>query len=100
MTNQPRGELVPGGLAMVIGAAYCPENIGKIVTLERYVTKGEMIGGYEVGENGWHVSGDLISWTSFGAVRMKDSLAMPENLMPINPSADHLKIARQHEVEA
>ncbi len=99
MNNQPRGELVPGGLAMIIGARYCPENIGKIVTLERYVTKGDMICGYSVDADGWHIKGDLMSWTSRGAVKMRESLAMPAQLLPINPSADPLEITQQQECE-
>lgn len=99
MTDQARGELVPGGLAVIISAKHCHENIGKIVTLERYVKKGDLIGGYLVDADGWHITGDLVSWNSIGSVRMKHSLAMPYQLMPINPEADPLSIDQRQECE-
>ncbi len=80
MINQPRGELVPGGLAMIIGSIHGESGyIGTTVTLvERFHCQ-------------------------YGAAWRTDPVpsgacvALEKHLMPINPSADPLEITQQRE---
>ncbi len=103
MNNQPRGELVPGGLAMVIGCVKNPINIGKIVTTENLVMRG-------------HISPDGIPYDDDMAwfctapdlfvmrnrekmVKTGYSYTGADHLLPIHPSADPLEISQQQECE-
>ncbi len=104
MNNQPRGELVPGGLAMVSGCREDPIHVGKIVTTERTAVCGERTpsgntfwnrDGVEV----WLCSGDSLVSTKREGGRIGSGYAYIEAkfLLPINPSADPLEITQQQE---
>lgn len=104
MNNQARGELVPGGLAMVYGLKVDVAENGKLGELVRLCAAGEYFVSPSSGllceavDGGWLVLGnfshpydrDEFGYSTFDAC----------NLMPINPSADPLEITKQHEVEA
>lgn len=83
MTNQPRGELVPGGLAMIIGSIHGQsEYIGTIVTL--------------VDRFHCHYGA---AWRT-EPVPSGACVALEDHLLPINPSADPLEITQQMEEKA
>ncbi len=97
MINQPRGELVPGGLAMVIGGPERPEDIGLLVTLIELAQPGQYYKHpswshdlNEENEAAWLVELN----------EEEGALKRPQHLLPINPSADPLEITQQQEVEA
>lgn len=102
MTNQSRGELVPGGLALVISARVCQENVGQIVTVVRRVQLGDMHNGYQIaiGE-GWLIEGEeLLAPTSDGIKKVGFGVCESHRLMPINPEADPMDINDQMECKA
>lgn len=100
MNNQPRGELVPGGLAMVIGSRADSRNIGKVVTLEKFLPAGSEFKAGRVRVDAWQVSGERLSYLRNG-VREVSSIGVfaPEHLLPVKPSADPLEITQQQEFE-
>jgi hypothetical protein len=77
-----KGELVPGGLAMVYGLVIDTDHNGKIVTLVE--TLAERTPDYE---ELWPGKFDGCAWH---VVDGGESTLHPRNLMPINPSADPL----------
>lgn len=97
MNNQPRGELVPGGLAMVIGGS----NIGVLVEILARSEAGESVkcpDGVDrtrrCGVLGFLVTGPgFISEVYGGRWGFKKA----HHLLPINPSADPLEINQQME---
>ncbi len=106
MNNQPRGELVPGGLAMIVGSAL-PENIGKTVVLVSRISADQDVvykqAYYKSGIARWEVktpNGERsLSIPSFeGPIRQdSEGLCREVWLMPINPTADPLEITQQQE---
>jgi len=94
MNDQARGELVPGGLALVHSIAKREDLNGRVVRLIEFGT-------YEVNErdypvDAWDCQADWIS-----SYHSDDTaLFLPENLMPINPEADPLSIDQHQECEA
>lgn len=80
MTNQSRGELHPGGLALVIGSIH--EDSCYIGTTVVLVKKTDSPFG-----EAWETES-----VSSGAF-----MALARNLVPINPEADHLDITEQME---
>ncbi len=102
MNNQPRGELVPGGLAMVVKSTY-QENIGKGVRLLSRLAPKEIVSAITLPNQDfqnrmavelWHVSGDVINQD---LDLSGESFFHESQLMPINPSADPLEITQQME---
>ena len=94
MTNQPRGELVPGGLAMVYGDVETPQANGRFVTLVEF-------GDYRcIGHpdlvSGWDCKAEWLREIA----PVDSAVFLAKNLLPINPSADPLEISQQQEVEA
>lgn len=91
MNNQPRGELVPGGLAITL-IDLPPVMSGSVVELESRIIKGDCmwINGVlmTANMNGWICNHDSVP----GGCGYADSA-----LMPINPSADPLEITQQME---
>lgn len=98
MTNPSRGELVPGGLAMVIGGS----NIGAIVELVYGIQPGAIYSGpdgriYRLGIGrpaGFLVRGDGFVSEIFGG---NEGFKMAKDLMPINPEPDPLEITQHQE---
>lgn len=100
--------LETGMLAMIIGSKYNPENIGKTVTLGRFLKAGDIIeeANSILMEDSWVVYGEnircymecrstgapIIAYNNFGAVT-------PHNLMPIRPEEDPLEVERKLEVK-
>lgn len=104
MNMRAGGELVPGGLAMVIGCVRNPINIGKIVTTEKFSKRGDFApdGTLFDDEDAWFCTApDLFVMNANKAiVNTGYSYIGAEHLLPINPSADPLEISQQQEVEA
>lgn len=89
-----KGELVPGGLAIVTGCKKDPSNVGKIVTTERKAASGEVVGGYTyIGDGGWFCTGEgLVVLRGGRPVVTGHSYIDDSHLMPINPEADPLAL--------
>lgn len=110
MNSQPRGDLVPGGLAMVYGLKNNAEFNGVVCELYRFCVEGvayqhpvmpERRILLEAGDgDGWAVTspslhaGDPSEATDLGWAFFDE-----RNLLPINPSADPLEITQQQECE-
>lgn len=103
MTNQPCGELVPGGLAMIVGCNSNPFNIGRIITTEKLASFGDIgpDGSTYGGPGGWLCRGDglFVSRLGGGVEKADYCYSDPRHLMPINPCADLLEITQQQECE-
>lgn len=88
-----KGELVPGGLAMVIGDPTGKFN-GIIVETLRIVVNGEKFGPYQEyrGSPAWECRADGLEAKCVGSGRNLPGVAFirPANLMPIKPEADPL----------
>lgn len=104
MTDKARGELVPGGLAMVYGLRRDIENNGKVVELVRFMRANEMLTSPITGSPcrsvnpGWLAIGNIIN-----SSRNEENgcdVFKPENLLPIHPEADPLDIAETMEQRA
>ena len=101
MNNQPRGELVPGGLAMVYGLKNCQQFNGRVVELVNFLGAGDRYVS--------PISGDFCAAVYFGWLCVGDighpnhpedygcAVIDPANLLPIKPSADPLEITQQME---
>lgn len=105
MNNQPRGELVPGGLAMVYGLKSDPEDNGRIVTTIEKVFHGHKApdgAPYFSRKEAWYCEARGLKTKKQNGALVETGYAYfsPANLLPINPSADPLEITQQHEVEA
>jgi len=100
MSMKAGGELVPGGLAMIIGGS----NMGAVVELvhptypgciynapdgRRYRLKAD-------GEPGFLVRGPGFVSQAFGG---NEGYKKVKHLLPINPSADPVEITQQQECE-
>ncbi len=103
MNNQPRGELVPGGLAMVKRG----EDAGRVVETIVFLAFGDVA---PTGEPymdftpGWFCEADGISCRKeVLGVRVEEpcgyAVYYDSSLMPINPTADPLEITQQQECE-
>ncbi len=103
MNNQPRGELVPGGLAMVIGSISHKHLIGRSVRLIEFIPAGQY-GEWQAqgcGRTVTNVSTDDCWLCEVDGKTLRGvCLFIPGHLLPINPSADPLEITQQQEVEA
>lgn len=94
MTDQARGELVPGGLAMTYGLNEHPEANGNFVCLLYF---GEhVVKGSDAPVFGWYCEG---GWMKAYTKKGKGVIGA-KNLMPINPEADPLSIDQRQECEA
>lgn len=106
MTNPSRGELVPGGMAMVIGAGTCKGNIGREVTLERFIPPFSEAfhcdGYFEADHEGlWIVGGESLERNTEGGILISDIAAhLPRHLMPIAPRPNPLEITQHQEQSA
>lgn len=84
-------ELQPGMLALVIGAQYCQENIGKMVEIAE-------VQGDEV-----KVKGEgLIGYLEFFDTKVNSEYfwSLAKHLLPIKPEADPLEIKVNQELHA
>lgn len=95
MTNPSRGELIPGGLAMIISDTETPIANGRVVTL---VSFGEykVIGEPEL-FTGWEC---YSPWLAEFAGTGRVAIIAAKNLMPIKPEPDPLGITQQQEQSA
>lgn len=100
--------LEAGMLAMIIGSRNNPENVGKVVTLVRFLKEGEYLEEADaiIMDDAWVVSGEnircfmecgetgepIVEFNNFGAV-------VPYNLMPIRPEEDPLEVEAEEERE-
>lgn len=111
MTDQARGELVPGGLAMILGGRKRKLNVGKVVELLRLVigpakvSINDGVNWIEVptGYRAWVVTGDGLTgeMTHTGRlVSTRELIYAEKRLMPINPEADPLSIDQRQECKA
>lgn len=94
MTNPSRGELVPGGLAMVHGIRKHPEINGRFVTLIEF--SEFLCFGEEDPVHGWDCKAPWISDYAIGDT----AVFYAKNLMPINPEPDPLEITQHQEQSA
>lgn len=94
-------ELQARMLALVIGCKNVEQNLGKIVTLDRFVKKGELaISGPALGDF-WMISGDGVGYTAGGKVVIGNiGLSEPNHLLPIKPEADPLDVTHKEELHA
>jgi len=97
-------ELQVGMLAMIVGYSRTPVNMGKVVTLNRVVSKGDKHEGaiYDSDERSWLVEGDGVIATSvlgdeyeFGFTYVCDKY-----LLPLPPLADPLEVTHKEELHA
>lgn len=87
-----KGELVPGGLAMVYGVTPIEFN-GFIVVLKSIISDGDLVidGHRYSGEPSWWCESErLVARTACGRIDKGFGFVDPRNLMPINPQADPL----------
>lgn len=93
MTAKARGELAPGGLAMVYGLKRNANFNGAIVVTLKKGVKGEEFRGcvYEE-EGGWLCTNETFD--------DGHEYFLPRNLLPIHPEADPLDIAETMEQRA
>ena len=99
--DQAKGELVPGGLAMVIGCMVDQSNIGMIVVTESQVEHGSTYDGYMYnGPSGaWLCTADGLYVLRGGEpVRAGYAYIDAEHLMPINPEADPLETTQERDL--
>lgn len=109
MSMKAGDELVPGGLAMIVGSAI-HENIGKTVVLVSRISADQGVvykqSYYKSGIARWEVktpNGErsLLIPSLEGPIRQdSEGLCREVWLMPINPSADPLEISAHQECEA
>lgn len=94
-------ELQPGMLALVIGCRNVEINLGKIVTLERFVKEGQIVFDGPAMRDLWVISGEGVGYFVGGRVVISEKgLASPKHLMPIKPEADPLEQKQQQELHA
>jgi hypothetical protein len=97
-------ELQAGMLAMIIGCTRTPVNIGKIVTLNRVVSKGEKHcqATYDGDEQSWLVEGDGVIATNVLGDEYEFGFTYvgSKHLMPIPPLADPLDVTHKEELHA
>lgn len=94
-------ELQPGMLALVIGCRNVEVNVGKIVTLERFVTTGQIVFNGPVIRDLWIISGDGVGYTvGDKVVTGNQGLCSAKYLLPIKPEADPLHEKQQQELHA
>lgn len=84
MIDQPKGELTPGGLAMVYGLVHDTELNGHMVTL-----KGRVEDLWP--EHKWNAGHEQDDW----AVEGLAVIFHARNLMPIKPESDPLHTERE-----
>jgi hypothetical protein len=88
-----KGELVPGGLAMVYGMVRDVHLNGAIVELVEYHSGGDyyspITGDGCTAPEGWLVRGDALSYTQYPEENGQ-SVIESKKLMPIKPEADPL----------
>ena len=94
-------ELQPGMLALVTGYKNVAQNLGKIVTLDKFVSAGEIAIHGPVRRDLWVISGNGVGYT-FGGNIIIGSIGLSEarHLMPIKPEADPLEIKQHQELHA
>ncbi len=85
--------LEPGAVALVVGAFACTGNIGREVTLERWLPPGSEVfhcdGYWEAGEEGmWLVGADQLERNTEDGIILSDIAAhIPRHLRLLHPPA-------------
>lgn len=94
-------ELQAGMLALVVGCGRVEQNIGKIVTLDRFVKKGSpAIEGIAI-HDCWVIKGSEVGYTLGGEFVFGEyGLSRPCHLLPIKPEADPLDVTETQELHA
>ncbi len=96
-------ELQPGMLALVIGFTNVPDNVGKVVTVNRYANTGDEGVGKAIygGSGAWMVSGERLTLVH-GSKKIIGDFAFikAKHLIPIRPEADPLHEKQQQELHA
>ena len=91
-------ELKVGFLALVVGYKNVAQNLGKIVTLGRFVKKGEMAITGPATDDLWVIVGEGVGYTLGSEVVIgSEGLSAPNHLMPINPEQDPLEITEKEQ---
>jgi hypothetical protein len=94
-------ELQPGMLALVIGCRNVEINVGKIVTLERFVPSGQIAFDGPTARDLWVIGGEGIGYTVGRRVIVgNQGLSQAKYLLPIKPEADPLHEKQQQELHA
>lgn len=97
-------ELQPGMLALIIGYARTPVNMGKVVTLKRVVSKGDKQGPaiYDGDVSSWLVEGDGVIATNTSGVEYELGFTYvnARHLLPLPPLADPLETTHKEELHA
>lgn len=95
-------ELQPGMLALVIGCRVDPSNIGKVVSLVKFMHPGDIHDGemFAGPEAGWKISSDnLVFLIAAGDRYFSDtSYARGSDLLPLPPLSDPLDQKQQQEL--
>ena len=95
-------ELQPGMLALVTGCSKYPVDIGKVVTLDRFLNKGDHTpdNGYAV-KDLWMATGENLHRVRDGNLAKSDfGLYLSSHLLPIKPEADPLDVTHKEELHA
>ena len=105
--QKANGELVSGGLAMVVGAYALTQNIGKIGELVQFVQDKEIYTGPDGekyqhdGESCWIIVGEgLLGRVGDDEITDTFALHIPAHLMPINPEPDPLHVSEREKCQA
>lgn len=97
-------ELQPGMLAMIVGYTRTPVNIGKVVTLNRLVSKGDKQDNatYDGDDRAWLVDGEgVIATNVFGIeYELGFTYVDAKHLLPLPPLADPLDVTHKEELHA
>lgn len=102
-------ELQVGGLALVIGANHCHENIGKIVKVDGFYKAGEELPSHSTsGQDVFVCSGDNLLYSMvikgtndlIGKISGTVAYCWPQHLTPIRPEADPLDVTHKEELHA
>jgi len=97
-------ELQPGMLAMIVGYSRTPVNMGKLVTLNRVVSKGDRQDGavYDGNEKAWLVEGEGVIATNTSGVEYEFGFTYvnARHLLPLPPLADPLDVTHKEELHA
>lgn len=95
-------EFQPGMLALVIGCTKDAIDVGKIVTLERFLLEGDTTpdGGWAMSDL-WLATGNNLHRFKEGSTVCGDyGLYRSKNLLPIRPLSDPLHEKQQQELHA
>lgn len=96
-------ELQAGMLALVVGYSRFPDNLGRVVTLDKFVTNGTPAegGGRYDGRGSWLIRAENLTASKNDKPMKADfAYAAPNHLLPLPPMADPLDVTHKEELHA